>query len=318
MKVSEKIAVKPARKLKKGVIRENAELFLLVLPGFLLTFIFCYLPMIGIVIAFKNFNPNLGIFDSQWVGLENFKFFFQSNDFFRIMRNTLLYSTVFLILDNVVSIFLAILLYNVQKRFALKYYQTTMILPNFMSMVLVAYVVYAILNPTAGVLNQILGAVTGQDISIQWYAKPNFWPFILTIVQIWKSVGMKTIIYYAALMGIDESLFEAARIDGATNRQEVRYIIIPELASIICIYLVLGVGSLVGGDFGLFYQVPMNIGVLYPTTDIINTYIFRALQDGTHMGRTAAVGLFQSVTGTILVVASNIVVRKISPERSLF
>ncbi len=318
MKVSGKIAGRTASSLKKGVIRENAELFMLVLPGFLLTFIFCYLPMFGIIIAFKNFNPNLGILESKWVGIENFKFFFQSNDFFRIMRNTLLYSSSFLMLDNAVAVFLAILLYNIQKRFALKYYQTTMILPNFMSMVLVAYVVYAILNPTAGALNQILSIITREEVNTQWYAKANYWPFILTIVHIWKSAGMKTIIYYAALMGIDESLFEAARIDGATNRQEIRYIIIPELTSIICIYLILGVGGLVSGDFGLFYQVPMNIGVLYPTTDIINTYIFRALQDGTHMGRTAAVGLFQSVTGTILVVASNVVVKKVSPEHSLF
>jgi len=302
----------------KTAFEDNFELLLLALPGIILTFIFCYLPMGGIIIAFKNFNPNLGILASKWVGFDNFKFFFTSNDFFRIMRNTLGYSITFLFLDNVVAIALAIMLYNVQKRAAIKYYQTTMILPNFMSMVLVAYVVYAILNPTSGILNSILSLFAGEKVSIQWYGKPGYWPFILTIVQIWKSVGMKTIIYYAALMGIDEALFEAARIDGATQKDEIRYIIIPELGSIICIYLIMGVGGLVGGDFGLFYQVPMNIGVLYPTTDIISTYVFRALQDGTNMGRTAAVGLFQSVTGTILVIISNAVVKKIDPDKSMF
>lgn len=300
------------KRFNMQTLRENLDLWMLVLPGFILTFIFCYLPMFGIVIAFKKFNPNLGIWGSKWVGFDNFKFFFTSNDFVRIMRNTMGYSITFLFLDNFAAIFLAIMLYNVYKRFALKYYQTTMILPNFLSMVLVAYIVYAMLNPVSGVVNKITGHNT------DWYAHAEYWPFILTIVQVWKSIGMKSIIYYAALMGIDESLFEAARIDGASKKDEIRYIIIPELMSLICIYLVLGVGGLVSGDFGLFYQVPMNVGNLYSTTDIINTYVFRALQQGSNMGRTAAVGLFQSATGMILVILSNTVVKKIDPEKSFF
>lgn len=306
------------KKINKNILKENISLTMLTLPGLILTFIFCYLPMFGVVIAFKRFNPNLGILGSEWVGLENFKFFFRSNEFVRIMRNTILYGIDFLFLDNFAAVFFAVLLYNIKSRSALKYYQTTMILPNFMSMVLIAYIVYAVLNPTSGVLNRLLSGLRGSSVEIQWYAQEKYWPFILTIVQIWKSVGMKTIIYYAALMGIDESLFEAARIDGASKCHEVRYIIIPELTSIICIYLVLGVGGLINGDFGLFYQVPMNIGVLYSTTDIINTYVFRALQESNNMGSTAAVGLFQSVTGTVLVVISNAVVKKFSPENSLF
>lgn len=300
------------KKINRQTLKENLDLWMLVLPGFILTFVFCYLPMFGIIIAFKKFNPNLGIMESKWVGFDNFKFFFTSNDFFRIMRNTMGYSIVFLFLDNFTAIFLSIMLYNVYKRFALKYYQTTMILPNFLSMVLVAYIVYAMLNPVSGVVNKL----TGQNTD--WYAHAEYWPFILTIVQVWKSIGMKSIIYYAALMGIDESLFEAARIDGASKKHEIRYIIIPELMSLICIYLVLGVGGLVSGDFGLFYQVPMNVGNLYSTTDIINTYVFRALQQGSNMGRTAAVGLFQSVVGMILVVFSNAIVKKIDSEKSFF
>ncbi len=303
---------KSTKNYNKQTLRENISLWMLALPGVILTFIFCYLPMFGVIIAFKQFNPNLGILKSKWVGFDNFKFFFQSNDFFRIMRNTIGYGIVFLVLGNLAAVIVAIMLYNIKKKAALKYYQTTMILPKFISLVLVAYIVYALLNPVSGVINRIFGT------SIDWYASPQYWPVILTIVEIWKGVGMKSIIYYAALIGIDESLFEAARIDGASRWHEIKSIIIPELMSLICIYLILGVGTLVNGDFGLFYQVPMNVGVLYSTTDIINTYVFRALQQGTNMGRTAAVGLFQSLTGTILILLSNAVVKKVDPDKSFF
>ena len=295
---------------------DQAELWLLALPAVILTFVFCYLPMFGIVIAFKNFNPNLGILQSQWVGLRNFKFFFESNDFVRIMRNTILYGLDFLVLDNLAALIFSIMLYNVTKRFALKYYQTTMMIPNFISMVLVAFIVYAILNPSYGVLNRIIEMFGGTGID--WYSNPRYWPIILTIVQVWKVVGMKTIIYYAALMAIDESLFEAAKIDGATKWDEIIHIILPEMLSIICIYIILEVGMIINGDFGLFYQTPMNIGLLYSTTDIINTYVFRALQENPNVGGTAAIGLFQSAAGTILVVIANLIVKRIDPEKSLF
>ena len=314
MKVS--VGKKQHSSMRKNTIRETIELSLLALPGFLHTLIVCYLPMLGVVIAFKKFNPHLGIFGSEWVGFDNFMFFFKSNDFIRIMRNTIGYSALFLFLDNFAKMAMAILLYNVTKRWTLKIYQTIMILPNFMSMVLVAFIVYALLNPVSGIFNSIIAKIGGEGID--WYSKPEYWPFILATVHLWKSVGMGCIIYYAALMGIDESLFEAARVDGAKLRHEIRYIIIPELMSLLAIQLILGVGGLIGGDFGLFYQVPMDVGVLYSTTDIINTYTFRALQQATNMGRTAAVGLFQSVVGMILVVGTNLVVRKISPEKSLF
>ena len=250
------------------------------------------------------------------MGFRNFEFFFESNDFVRILRNTVLYGIDFLVLDNIIALIISIMLYNVTKRSALKFYQTTLIFPNFISMVLVAFIVYSILSPTSGVLNQVLEAFG--KTPIDWYSKPQHWPFILTFVQVWKTVGMQSIVFYAALMGIDETLFEAARIDGATKWGEIRFIIIPEMASIVSIYLILGVGTLINGDFGLFYQTPMNIGLLYPTTDVISTYVFRALQTNPNMGSTAAVGLFQSVIGTILVVIANLAVKKINPENSLF
>ncbi|MDY3929721.1 MAG: ABC transporter permease subunit [Clostridia bacterium] len=314
--------MKVSRETKKGLgfrknsFRENFELSLLALPGFLHMLLVCYIPMVGVIIAFKKFNPNLGIWASKWVGFDNFKFFFTSNDFVRIMRNTLLYGAGFLVLDNLASIAMAIVLYNITSRKVLKFYQTAIILPKFMSAVLIAFIVYALLNPVSGIINQVIiffgGA--GKD----WYSEANYWPFILTVVHLWQIVGMSSIIYYACLMGIDETLFEAARIDGANKWHEIKYIIVPEIMGLLCIQIILGVGSLVSGDFGLFYQTPMNVGVLYSTTDIINTYVFRALQEATNMGRTAAVGLFQSVAGLILVVTSNLIVKKISPEKSFF
>lgn len=296
--------------------KDNFELFTMALPGYILSFLFCYLPMFGIIIAFKKYNPNLGIWASKWVGFKNFEFFFKSNDFFLLMRNTIGYGLLFLFLDNICSVLLAYAFYNVNSKGALKYYQTTAILPNFISMVLVAFIVYAFLSPTNGMLNQLIESFGGE--AVDWYSKPNAWPVILSIVQVWKSVGMSSLLYYACMVGIDESLFEAADMDGATKRHHLFYIIIPEIASLLGLKLIMGVGGLVSGDFGLFYQVPMNVGTLYPTTDIINTYVFRALQSGTNMERTAAVGLFQSLTGTVLLVLTNTIVRKVSPENSMF
>ena len=302
--------------MKVGQRRDTFEFLLLTAPHLILTFIFSYLPMVGIILAFKSFNPNLGIFKSPWCGFNNFKFFFESSSFSILMRNTILYGIDFLVVNNVFAVMIAVLLYNVRNRAALKYYQTTMILPNFMSIVLIAFIVYAILNPASGILNKVLALFGSEGVDV--YSEPLYWPFILNIVEVWKSVGMKSIIYYAGLVGIDEALFEAARIDGAKKWHEVRYIMIPEIMGLVCIYLILGIGGLMGGDFGLFYQIPMDIGLLYPTTDIISTYVFRALQKSSNLGATTAIGLFQSLAGLILLLLSTTVIRKVPPEKSFF
>ncbi len=303
------------RRLKAGTL-DSYELLLLALPGIILTIVFCYLPMGGVIIAFKNFNPNLGILGSKWVGFDNFKFFFMSNDFVRLMRNTVLYSLWFLIIDNITAIGLAILFYNVQKKWALKFYQTSAILPSFMSIVLISYIVYLFLNPAAGMLNKVIGIFGGQGVN--WYAEPGYWPAILSVVEVWRSIGMGCLLYYATMVGIDENLFEAAKIDGANKIRQIIHIMLPELSALICLKLIMGVGGLIGGDFGLFYQIPRNVGVLYETTDILATYTFRALQTGSSMGRTAAIGLFSSIAGVILIVISNGIIRRIDPEKSMF
>lgn len=295
--------------------RENFHLSLMVIPGVLLFLIFNYLPMAGIVIAFKDYNPNLGILESPWCGLKNFEFFFTSQDAVRVIGNTVMYSLVFLVVDLIAGVGLALMFYNLRSVRALKFYNTVVILPRFMSAVIVAFIVYIVLNPSYGIANQIITALGGSKI--QWYMKPVYWPIILTITHVWQTVGMNSIIYYASLMGMDESLIEAAALDGANKWQQTWHVVIPHLIPVMVITTILAIGHLFSGDFGLFYQVPKDVGLLYSTTDIINTYTFRALQSGA-LEKSTAVGLFQSVTGLALVTATNALVRKISPDNSLF
>ena len=310
--------LKTKRRPGSAALTERKETFhldLMSLPGVLLLVVFNYLPMIGIVIAFKDYNPNLGIWGSAWNGLDNFKFFFTSQDAARTIRNTLMYSSSFLVLDLICAVGLALMFYNLRSRRALKFYNTVVILPRFMSPVIIAFIVYIILNPSYGLLNQLIIALGGSKI--QWYSNSKYWPAILTITHIWQTVGMNCIIYYASLMSLDDSLLEAARLDGANKWQETWHVVIPHLIPVMVISTILGLGSLFQGDFGLFYQVPKDVGLLYPTTDVINTYTYRALQSGS-FGKSTAVSLFQSTMGCLMVLITNGIVRKVSPENSLF
>lgn len=186
---------------------------------------------------------------------------------------------------------------------------------RFERMVIISFIVLSLLNVRSGVVNQVLAALGGKKI--QWYSRAQYWPYILTLVHEWASVGMGCILYYATLMGVDEGLFEAAMLDGANRRQQLWHVAIPHLVPVIMIKLILGMGSIFQGDFGLFYQVPRNIGLLYRTTDVINTYVFRAMMGG-DLEKSAAIGLFQSLVGMAMVILTNLIVRKVSPEQSLF
>lgn len=303
------------RKNRWAKRKETISLTAMALPGFLLLLIFNYLPMIGIIIGFKDYNPNLGLFGSPWVGLKNFEFYFTSEDMVRTMSNTLTYSVTFIIMDLVAAVGLALMFYNLRNRKALKAYNTVVILPRFLSAVLIAFIVYILLSPTHGVINQVVELFGGKPI--QWYLEAKYWPAILTITHIWQVVGMNSIIYYASLMSLDESLVEAAVLDGANKWQQTVHVVIPHLIPVMVISTILAIGGLFGGDFGLFYQTPKDVGVLYETTDVINTYVYRALQDGS-LEMSTAVNLFQSVAGLIMVVGTNAVVRKVSPENALF
>ncbi len=302
-------------KFKNNIFADNIEFFVLSLPAILFFLIFAYLPMFGAVIAFKEYRFDLGILGSKWIGLKNFEFFFSSQDMWRISRNTVGYGVLFIILGLITSVCLALMLYEVRNKFALKYYQTTIILPNFMSWVIVGYITYIILQPERGMLNKLIELFGIQPV--QWYLEPKYWPWILSIVQIWKTVGMGSIVYYAALMGISPDIYEAATIDGATKWQQTVNISIPGITNVMIILSILSLGNILRGDFGLFYQISRDVGVLYPATDIIDTYLYRGLRNGT-IGQTAAVGLFQSFVGLIMIVVTNYIVKKIEPENSMF
>ena len=296
--------------------KNSWQLLLLCLPGLIGFLVFQYAPMVpALVIPFKQYKFSKGIWGSAWCGFDNFKWLMSSVSLQRALRNTVLYGLWFMFFTQFVNAALAILLYEVTSRKALKFFQTSFSLPNFMSYVIVGYITYAILSPSNGFMNRIIEAFGGNGIDV--YMKVSAWPLIFTIVQTWKGCGMGSMMYFANLMGIDSSLFEAAEIDGANRWQRIRHISVPHIIPLACIYIIMGSRNLIGGNFDLFYIIPRDVGMLYPTTDILDTYVYRALADGTYsMGAT--VGILQSAVGLVLVVTANLIVKKISPENSMF
>ena len=296
--------------------RDNLTFLSMCLPVILQLLIFCYLPMCGIIIAFQDFNSRDGMFGSKFVGFKHFEFFFKSQDAWRITRNTVGMNLIFIFLGLIFAVVFALMLYEVKRRMFVKTYQTILILPNFISWVIVSYMVYALLNPAQGVVNNLLEQFGQKPIA--WYSQSKYWPYILAFSSLWKKVGIDCIIYYAALMGINNEYYEAAELDGATKLQQIRYISIPFLMPIVTILTILAIGGIFRADFGLFYQLSRNSGALYETTDVIDTYVFRALKGSGEIGMSAAIGLFQSVVGFVLILCTNFAVKKINPENSLF
>ena len=308
--------VKPIKRKSIWKDRASWELLLLCLPALIAYILFQYVPMAAaITIPFKNYKFSQGILGSDWAGLSNFKWIVSSTSMGRVLRNTVAYGAWFMIIGPVTNVIIALLLFEIRSRKALKAYQTIITFPNFMSMVIVGYVAYAVLSPKSGLMNQVLRALGKDPVDV--YMNAGYWPLILTIVNIWKGIGMGSMMYFASLMGVDTSLYEAAEIDGANRFRRMRYISIPHLVPLVCIFTILGAGSLINGNFDLFYIIPRNSTILYETTDILNTYVYRALKNGTYaMG--ASVGLVQSVVGMILVITTNLIVSKISPDNSVF
>lgn len=296
--------------------KENLQLLSLALPTIILLAVFNYAPMFGIVLAFKDYKVPQGIFGSPWVGLENFRFFFESQDAFRVIRNTLGLNLLFIAAGIFFGVLFALLIFEVKRRSHVKVYQTVSIIPSFISWVAVGYIVYSLLDPTKGLVNQILEAF-GKG-GIEWYSEAKYWPIILLIAKTWQGVGLGSIIYYAALMGVDNELFEAAEIDGAGKLQRIWHVSLPQIVPIIIVMAILDIGKIFRADFGLFYNVTRDVGALYSTTDVIDTYVFRALMQQGNIGMSSAVGLVQSVVCFVTLVATNLIVKKISPENSLF
>lgn len=293
----------------------NWNLMILALPGLIFLLAFNYVPLFGLIIPFKNVDYAKGIFKSDWVGFDNFKFFFQSQDAFRVTRNTLLLNFTFIAVTMVLSIILALMLFELSKG-QVKIYQTALFVPYFISWIVASYVLYALLNPQLGMLPNLLKDMG--KAAPNFYNEPKYWPFILTVCYLWKNIGYMTILFYTTLMGIDSSYFEAAAIDGAGKLKRAFYISLPCLKPVIIIMSLLQIGKIFYADFGMFYFLTRNSGTLYSVTDVIDTYVFRALRVTGNIGMSSAVGLYQSLVGFALVLISNLVVRKIDKDSAIF
>ena len=297
-------------------VYRSRVLLLMCLPAIVFFFAFNYMPLPGIWVAFVRYNYRDGIFGSQFIGLQNFEFLMTSGKLLELTRNTVLYNIVFILMGNFLAVFVAILLNEMRSRMFKKVSQTIMFLPYFISQVLVGILVFNLLNYDTGFVN---GVLTGMGLE-KWqpYANANVWPVILVIVYLWQQTGYNSVVYFAAIMGIDGEMMEAAKVDGANGFQRIRYIILPSLKPTIVILLLFALGGIVRGNFGLFYNVVGANPMLYSTTDIIETYVYRATVVDFNFSRASAVGLYQSVIGFVIVMTVNYIVKKIEPDYSLF
>lgn len=305
--------------VKKKAMKLNKymPLILMTLPGILYLIINNYLPMFGIVIAFKDVNFSKGILGSEWIGFKNFEYLFKTSDAFIITRNTILYNTAFIIINLIVAVGIAILLNEIRNRFLSRFYQSIILLPYLISMVIVSYLAFALLSAETGFMNKTILPMLGLN-EISWYTESQYWPFILTVINVWKSAGFLCVIYLAAIIGIDQEYFEAATLDGASKWKQILMITIPLIMPVITMMTLLAIGRIFYSDFGLFYQVPLNAGALNSTTNVIDTYVYRGLMQLGDIGMSSAAGVYQSIVGFVLVLISNYVVRKINSDNALF
>ena len=285
----------------------------LALPVFLILFFIMYVPMAGLVMAFKNFDFSKGIWASPWCGFDNFKFLLASKSTFVSMtKNTIMYYLIFTLLGTFLNVVLAIAIDQFVFKKVAKVMQTIMIIPVFISYAAVQFIVYAFISTDTGILNNTFG------LSTRFYSTASLWPLILTIVKIWNSVGYGSVLYMSVLAGIDTELYEAAQIDGANKWKQIWHITLPSLIPMITVMLLLSVGSIMRSDTGLFYQVTRNSGVLYSTTQVIDSYVLNAIFKNSNFGFTAATSFFQSIVGLVMMLIANFSVRKIAPENALF
>lgn len=300
----------------KKIIR-YLPLYLMMVPGMLYLIINNYIPMGGIIVAFKQFNYRKGIVGSPFNGLKNFEFLFKTQEAWTITRNTLCYNAVFIILGTVFAIIVAILLNEIAVSIFRKIYQTLILLPFMISIVVVSYLVYAFLSTDAGYINNSILKPLGLE-PISWYSAPKYWPVILVLVNLWKSFGYNCILYYATLVGVEREYYEAASIDGANRLQKIWNISLPSLMPTIIILTLMAIGKIFYSDFGLFYQVPMNSGPLINVTNTIDTYVYRGLMEVQNIGMSSAAGVYQSVVGFILILLANTVVKRVNSDNALF
>lgn len=305
--------------LKK--LNKNKVLLFMILPGALWFLIFSYLPILGTVIAFKDYKIYrdgffASVFNSEWVGLDNFKFLFATDDAWVITRNTLVYNFIFIIVGLICTVGLAIALSELINKKLAKVYQTGMFMPYFLSWVIIGYFTFSFLSVDKGVINQIIIWFGGDPV--QWYSESKWWPYILTFMNLWKGTGYGSVVYLAAIVGIDKSYYEAAMIDGASKWQQIKHITLPAIKPLMIMLTILAAARIFYADFGLFYQIPRDSGALYSVTNVIDTYVYRGMTAMGELGMSTAVGLYQSIIGFILVISSNWVIRKIDKDNAIF
>ena len=317
--MSNQVAVaarRPSRRLIGRVLWQNKTLILMCLPAIAFFFIFCYMPMPGMYIAFVKYNYSLGIFNSPFVGLKNFTFLFTSGQLLLLLRNTVLYNLAFIIIGNVLQVFFAILLNEVRCTVFKKTSQSLMFLPYFISDVLVSLLVYNLLNFDFGFISNMVRSMGGEMPKI--YQNASAWPLVIILVNILKVTGYGTVVYFAAITSMDTSMLEAAQIDGANGFQKIRYIILPTLKPTMVVLFLFAIGGILKGNFGLFYNLVGNNSVLFSTTDIIETYVYRSMMNSFNFAQSSAVGLFQSVVGFFIVLGANAFVKHLDPDYALF
>ncbi|MCI6377535.1 MAG: ABC transporter permease subunit [Clostridiales bacterium] len=298
-------------------IKKNYMLYLLLLPGLICIVLFSYLPMSGHLLAFKKFTVDGGIFHSPWSGFSNFTFFFSSGEWKRIIGNTIYLNVLFIFFTQFFAVFLAVMINEVRNTFIKRVSQSLVFLPYFVSWLVVSLMLQALLNGSDGLINQSILKPLGFK-KYPFFMKPQIWPAILTISNVWKFVGYYSVIYISAIIGVSPDLYDAARVDGASKWQEMFYVTLPQIRPTILIMLLLAIGRIFYGDFGMIYGIIGDNGVLFPTTDVIDTYTYRALRQFGNFGQSSAVNLVQSALGLATILVFNKIVRRIDPDASLF
>lgn len=314
--------VKPKSKSRfmKG-LRSNGPFFVMLLPGLIILFVNNYIPMIGVVMSFEQYrfkdNFIVSLMSSQFVGFDNFKFLFASPNIYDATRNTILYNFAFIILDIIVPVAMAIALTELWQKKLSKFFQSAIFLPYFLSWIVISYLALSLLSFENGLINRAILTPLGLD-NVNWYTELAAWPIVLIFFHLWKYTGYNIVIYLASISGISDDYYEAATLDGATKWQQIRYITLPMLKTVIVITSLLAVGRIFNSDFGLFFNVPRNMGTLYPVTNVIDTLVYLMMRNSANPSMTAAAGLYQAVIGCITVFTANFIVRKIDSDSALF
>lgn len=294
--------------MKKKKLKRFLPFYIMGLPGLIYLFINNYMPLPGLVIAFQKYSFAKGLFKSPFVGLANFEYLFKTKDAWIITRNTVGYNVIWIFLSMIISIAVAIFLNEISGKRFRKFYQTSILLPHLISMVIVSYLVFAFLSESNGLINSLLGKFGISNV--QWYSNPAYWPFILTIVYLWKTIGFSSVIYLSSIVGFSREYYEAAQMDGATKWKQIKYITLPLLKPTVITMLILNFGKIFRSDFGLFYQVPKNIGQLFSATNTLDTYVYRAFMLNGDIAMSAAAGFYQSVVCFVMLILANLIVKR--------